>query len=298
MKRKLAFVLGGGGARGALQVGALRAVLEAGYQPDLLVGTSVGAVNASYLAINGFNQESLAGLARAWHNAAHADLLPANYLWLTVRSLFRRPDVSSDRMKRFFIAHGMSPDLRFRDLTGPDLILVAADLNSGTPCLYGLDLQQSILEGILASTALPPWIAPLERSDQLLIDGGVLSTLPVEPALRLGATEIIALDLIDPRIGPPSSSGFGAFFYKLLMSVEQRHVDLELALAEARDVPTLHVSLRSFAPVPVWDFHNTERMIAEGYEIARKEIAARSLPKRRAKKPLLKRALARFWRTG
>src|SRR3970282_1559461 len=98
MKRKLAFVLGGGGARGALQVGALRAVLEAGYQPDLLVGTSIGAVNASYLAINGFNQESLVGLARAWHDAAHADLLPANYLWLTVRSLFRRPDVSSDRM--------------------------------------------------------------------------------------------------------------------------------------------------------------------------------------------------------
>ena len=55
----LAFVLGGGGGRGALQVGALRALLEAGLQPDLLVGTSAGAVNATYLAMRGFNLETL-----------------------------------------------------------------------------------------------------------------------------------------------------------------------------------------------------------------------------------------------
>jgi NTE family protein len=250
------------------------------------------------MAINGLNWESLEKLAHAWHDAEHADLLPANYLWLTVRSLFRRPDVSSDRMRRFFIAHGLSPDLRFRDIKGPELVLVSADLNSGTPCLYGLDLQQSVLDGMLASTALPPWVAPLERSDQLLIDGGVLSTLPVEPALRLGATEIIALDLMDPRIGPPNSTGFSTFFFKLLMSVEQRHVDLELALAEARGVPTLHIALRSATPVPVWNFHNTERMIAEGYEITSKALAAWPVPRRRRSKPMLERALGRFWRTG
>lgn len=298
MKRKLAFVLGGGGARGALQVGALRALLEAGYQPDLLVGTSVGAVNATYLAINGFKPESLDGLVKAWHDASRADLLPANYLWLTVRSLFRRPDVSSDRMKSFFIEHGLTPDLRFRDLKGIELVLVATDLNAGTPCLYGLDLQQSVLEGILASTALPPWVAPLERSDMLLIDGGIVSTLPVEPALRFGATEIIALDLMDPRIDPPNATGVGAFFYKLLISVEKRQVDLELALAEARRVPARHISLRSAHPVPLWDFHNTERLIAEGYEITRKEIASWPAIHRRPGRPLLERVLARFWRTG
>ena len=53
MEKCLAFVLGGGGARGALQVGAFRALFEAGYQPDLLVGTSIGAVNAAGLAIVG-----------------------------------------------------------------------------------------------------------------------------------------------------------------------------------------------------------------------------------------------------
>jgi len=53
-RTSLAFVLGGGGARGALQAGALRALWEAGLRPDLWVGTSAGAVNAAFLAVKGF----------------------------------------------------------------------------------------------------------------------------------------------------------------------------------------------------------------------------------------------------
>jgi NTE family protein len=56
MKKCLAFVLAGGGARGAMQVGALRALLEAGPKPDLLVGTSIGAVNAVGLALWGMDR--------------------------------------------------------------------------------------------------------------------------------------------------------------------------------------------------------------------------------------------------
>jgi NTE family protein len=62
MNRPLALVLGGGGARGALQVGGLRALLEANIQPDLLVGTSIGAVNAATLAIRGAAASSIASL--------------------------------------------------------------------------------------------------------------------------------------------------------------------------------------------------------------------------------------------
>jgi len=71
--RSRAFVLGGG-AQGALQVGALRALLEAGLQPDLMVGTSVGAINATYLAVHGATLASLDGLIQAWHDAAAARL--------------------------------------------------------------------------------------------------------------------------------------------------------------------------------------------------------------------------------
>ncbi|MFZ2096173.1 MAG: patatin-like phospholipase family protein [Anaerolineales bacterium] len=90
MDKKLAFALSGGGSRGALQVGALYALLEAGIQPDLLIGASIGAVNATFLALNGFSKESLDQLKNAWQNADASNLLPANYIWLTVRAMFNR----------------------------------------------------------------------------------------------------------------------------------------------------------------------------------------------------------------
>ena len=84
MKRPTALVLGGGGARGALQVGALRALLEAGRQPELLVGTSIGAVNAAFLAVRGLAPASLEALAGAWREAyglGRGEPSIANYLF-------------------------------------------------------------------------------------------------------------------------------------------------------------------------------------------------------------------------
>ncbi len=273
LRRPLAFVLSGGGARGALQVGALRALLEAGIQPDLLVGTSIGAANAAYLAVHGFTQAGLESLMATWHEAAAANLVSANALWLTARFLFnragRRPE---QRLRNFFIAHGISPDLRFGDL-GLRLVLVAADLNAGRSILYGADPQQSVLEGLLASTALPPWIYPLEKDGQLLIDGGVVSNLPIEPALTQGAREIIALDLADPRETPIEGHGFGPFLGKLMNTIEQRQRGVELALARAHGVPVHHVALHGNAPVAIWDFQDVAARSARGYEITRQAIA-------------------------
>jgi len=276
MKKQLAFVLGGGGARGALQVGALRALLEAGYQPDMLVGTSVGAVNAAFLAMHGVTLQSIDELVQAWHDARVADLLPQNYLWLTVRALFRRAgDYTSFRLRDFSIAHGMHPDLRFEQIQGVRLILVAADLNARGVALYGLDPQQSVLEGLLASTALPPWVVPIEKDDQLLMDGGVVSNLPIEPAMTAGATEIIALDLHDPRRGlSQEMPGFGPFLTKLLNTMEYRQMVLEMALASARNVPLRYLRLNAPTSIPLWDFSQTEALIQHGYEQAQREISS------------------------
>jgi NTE family protein len=273
MKKQLAFVFSGGGARGALQVGALRALYEAGLRPDILVGTSIGAVNAAYLALNGFNMPTLEKLAIVWGEAARADLLPANYLWLTVRTLFRRPAIyPAQHMREFYIARGLSPELQFKDIKDVRLVLVASDLNSGKPVLYGLDEHDYILEGLLASTALPPWVIPYERDNLLLMDGGAVSNLPIEPAMTLGATEIIALDLVDPQEPISANHGFGPFMGRLVFTVEQRQQDLELALAEARRIPVIHIHLRCGVPVPFWDFQHTDELIAQGYEITRQEI--------------------------
>ncbi|PWH14165.1 MAG: hypothetical protein DDG59_13355 [Anaerolineae bacterium] len=276
-RRPLAIALGGGGARGALQVGALRAFFEYGVQPDILIGTSIGAVNAAYLALHGVNLEGLRALEQAWFEAAEANLLPANYLWLTVQVLFERIGRRTDhRMRDFFVAHGLTPDLTFGDLRNIRLFLVAADLNAGKPVIYGSHPHQSVLEGLQASTALPPWVHPLDQEGRYLIDGGVVSNLPIEPAYHQGAKEVIALDLLDARtVTAPATPSFGPFLAKLIHTVEQRQLDLELQLASAHQLPVWHIRLQGHKPVPIWDFSQTAKLIERGYQLTQAEIQKR-----------------------
>ncbi len=273
MKKCLAFVLSGGGARGALQVGALRALIEAGWRPDLLVGTSVGAMNAACLALHGVSPAGLVVVEQAWQYAAQNCLLTPNQSWLTLRAMLNRPDNHAiTALRAFFQAFGATPSLRFSDIPNIRLALVAADLNTGCPVIYGPDHDHSVQDALLASAAIPPWVMPLENDGKYLVDGGALSNLPVEPALRLGATEIVALDLADPAYVPGTSHLFSRFFDKLSYAVCQRQSELEIALARSRGVPVHRIILRSSVPTPVWDFSRYRELVASGYEIAHQEL--------------------------
>ncbi|HQE92707.1 MAG TPA: patatin-like phospholipase family protein [Anaerolineae bacterium] len=279
MKKCVTLVLGGGGARGALQVGAIRALLEAGFQPDLLVGTSIGAANATGLALWGVNQAGLAAVEQTYQKMAASNLMDPRLARLTLRLLSGRPNHhGSRRVAEFFIAAGITPDLRFGQLNHVRLGLVGADLTSGRPVIYGRDPEQSVLEGLLASIALPPWFAPVEDNGQYIVDGGALSNLPIEPALSMGATEIIALDLDDPNTTAESSPGLNPLLGKLAFAVSRRYVQLETALAEARGVPVQRIELRSPTATPIWDFQNYQQLIQIGYETAVHNISEWAKP--------------------
>ena len=275
MKKCLAFVLGGGGARGALEVGALRALLEAGFQPDLLVGTSIGAVNAVGLALWGVNIAGIERLERAYRNLTASRLMdPRLIRFAALGVLSGRPDqYISRRAEQLFIAEGITPDLRFSQFPDVRLGLVSSDVDSGETVIYGANPEQSILQGLMASIALPFWFAPVERDGHYLIDGGALSNLPIESALRLGATEIIALDLNDPGWLIGTGNGRGQYLEKLLFAMTQRQVFMEMELASARNVPVRYVSLRSSTGVPIWDFRTHRDLFKAGYEIMQQKIS-------------------------
>jgi NTE family protein len=153
------------------------------------------------------------------------------------------------------------------------LALIGSDLETGRTVIYGQDQSQSVLDGLLASTAIPPWFAPLEKDDQLIIDGGVLSNLPIEPALTLGATEIIALDLMnDPASLPKNTLEASQHLEKLAFAVLQRQVFVETELAKAQRVPVHYIQLKSSPPIPIWDFSKHRDLIKIGYEIASRMI--------------------------
>lgn len=274
MKKCLAFVLGGGGARGALQVGALRALFEADLKPDLLVGTSIGAVNATGLALWGIDLAGVEALDRIWQDTAGADFMDPYLPRVFLRQILgQRNTQASQQVAQFFESLGVTSDLRFDQISGVRVALISADLVSGQPVIYGQDLGQSVLEGLVASIALPPWFTPIEKDGRRVVDGGALSNLPIEPALTMGATEIIALDIDDPNLTLLGNEG-GPLnqLEKLCFAVYGRMVHLEIALAEARGVPVHHIALRSPAATYSWDFSNYQALVKMGYEITSRQI--------------------------
>jgi NTE family protein len=273
-RRKLAFVLAGGGARGALQAGALRALHEAGYRPDLVCGTSIGALNAAILAVNGFTPDALVALDTAWRDAARANLLPRGYLGPTVRAFLGRNNSHlQESIRAFLTEHGVKPELTFGALTGVPTRIVAADVRGGQTVVYGADPKEYLLEAVLASSAIPLWVDPLETNGRRLLDGGAVSNLPIEPAMAAGATEIIALDLADPR-PPPGLRALSNQAFQLLYTMHRRQAELETALAAARGVTVHKVTLRCAEhPVALWDFPYAPQLIDEGHALMQEELA-------------------------
>jgi len=241
-KKCTAFVLGGGGSRGALQVGALRALFEAGIRPDLLVGTSIGAVNATGLALWGVDLKGVDALEEAWAKVSEAQLLDPRISTLILRSMFGLPsDHSRIKIENFFLSMGIDRDLRFRQISSVRLALIGADIESGQPVIFGQEPDDPVLEGLISSIALPPWFEPIQKDGHSIVDGGALSNLPVEPALCLGATRIIALDLdaADNQVNEKPS--FTDYLRKYYYAVSRRYACLEMALAEARGVRVDHL---------------------------------------------------------
>jgi predicted acylesterase/phospholipase RssA len=105
----------------------------------------------------------------------------------------RKPDEWMALFVAFFL---MAFDLT-APLMGPNkLYFLATDLNAGGPVVFGLDPDESVLDAVLASMTLPPWMAPVQRGKQYMIDGGIVSNVPIETAIHQGATKVIALDIL------------------------------------------------------------------------------------------------------
>ncbi len=287
MGKNVAFVLSGGGARGALQVGALRALLEEGIEPDMLVGTSIGAANAAFFAFDP-SMDQLKEMEKIWAEAEKANLLPHDLFRLSVRVVVNRFRGRPNRKAiEFLRSHMPDPKITFGDIKKVRLYVVATDLHHGRLRLYGVDPKERVLDGVLASTTLPPWMPPIPGEDEILMDGGLVSNLPIEPAISQGATEIYALDLSEPRAVDPHQRGFGPLLSRMMNAVEQRVIHLEIKLAEAYDVPVHRIRLRSKIPVEVWEFDRYRELIPLGYEITKEYLEGHQLGRSRAKKSIV-----------
>jgi len=187
LPRPIAFVLSGGSSLGALQVGMLQAVQEAGVEPDLLVGTSVGALNAAFVG-GGFTRTRLARLAEVWRSVKTGDVFAGLGWWSVARALLGSGTLASPTGLRSILDRSLPAsyaEIRVRTA------VVATDLCSGR----GVVLEDGdLLRNVLASAAIPGVFPPVTRGEQTLVDGGVVAHVPLLAAKELGARTMVVFD--------------------------------------------------------------------------------------------------------
>jgi NTE family protein len=197
---RVAFVLGGGGVLGATQVGMLRALLEAGRLPSIVVGTSVGALNGAAIAADPSpgGVDVLAGL---WTSLSDSGMFAGSLLSRAGTLARHRTHLHSAEPLRRLVTERL-PE-RIEDLAVP-FQCVAASIEHAAAHWFS---SGSLADAVLASCAVPGLLPPVEIDGEHFLDGGLVHSIPVGRALALGATEIYVLHVgrIERPLTPPRS---------------------------------------------------------------------------------------------
>ncbi len=180
-------MLSGGASLGAIHVGMLLALADEGITPDLIVGTSVGAVNGGWIASRP-DAAGIRGLADLWLSLSRKDIFPAHPIAGLMGMLGRRTHLVPNTGLRRLLADKLE-FARLEDAPIP-LHVVATDVISGTDVLLS---SGNAVDAIAASAAIPGIFPPVNIAGRDLVDGGVVNNTPVSHAVALGADRVWVL---------------------------------------------------------------------------------------------------------
>src|SRR5947209_3010578 len=262
---RTAFVLAGGASLGAMQVGMLRALYERGIAPDLLVGTSAGALNAAFIASRPRTVATVEALARVWRGLHRVDIFPINPR-MVIGGLSNRRDhlVPDTGLRRLAARHLQIERLEHASVA---LHLVAFDLLSGEEVRLS---DGPAMDAVLAATAIPGVLPPVRLGDRLLVDGGVVNNTPISHAIELGAERIYVLATDDPvaRVVPLTPRGaLDAAVHAFMLLVGARlQADLARYATAAELIVLPAVNRERIQPT---DFDHASRLIAHALAAAR-----------------------------
>jgi uncharacterized protein (TIRG00374 family) len=253
-----AFVLSGGGSLWAVQVGLLRALLEADISLDLVVGTSTGALNGPFL-VGHLDLVDIAALEKLWHLIHRLDVFrisprhlmrgtfgSQNHLFsqLGMRSLNVRADLGFSRLEEAAIP----------------IRVVTTDLFSGDPVVLS---EGDTIEALVANAAAPGVFSPVEIGGWTLADGGVVANLPIRQALELGATRVSVLPAIFDGLTSVPRCALDMMQHSTMIATAVLALgELEQA-SESGDVHVL--PLPAYEVPSMFDFDGTSALIESAY---------------------------------
>jgi NTE family protein len=185
-RAKTAFVFAGGGSFGAIQVGMLHSLTTHGVTADMVVGSSVGALNGAFYA----GDPTFAGVERLgaiWRGLTRRDVFPVT--WRTLLGFLWRRDflIPHDGIRKL-----IEDNIPYRNLQDAKLPvhIVTTDIITGDSVVLS---EGSTAEAIVASTAIPGAFTPVHYRDRFLADGAISSNTPVRVAVQKGARRLIVL---------------------------------------------------------------------------------------------------------
>jgi NTE family protein len=192
-------VLGGGGHLGAHEVGMLRALLERGIVPDLVVGTSIGAINGAAVAADPTvaAAERLAGM---WTRLERSDVFGGSVLGRLGTLARTRTHLHDNEALRRLLAEEL-PVERIEELPVA-FECVAASIESASEHWFD---SGPIVDAVLASSAVPGILPPVEIGGEHFLDGGIVNSIPVSRAVGHGAETIYVMHVgrVDRPLEPP-----------------------------------------------------------------------------------------------
>jgi len=248
-----ALVLCGGGSRGALEVGLYRALTELGVRIELIVGTSVGAINGAAIAA-GVPPDAL---ARLWKGLRRRDLFTLN------RQLFWKliwaDSLYDHRPLRKFLERCF-PVRRFEDLTIP-FIVTGTDFDAGRAVYWS---KGDLLDPIMASVAMPGLFPPQVVRGVQVVDGGIADNVPIDVAVARGAeTVILMLCSCCEWTGRPVRGLLPILRRALSIAVDRKYqADIRHYAGQARLIALNPPIRQDIAPL---DFGHTAELIEQGY---------------------------------
>jgi NTE family protein len=186
-KIKVGLALGSGAARGWAHIGVIQRLMELGFEPDIVCGSSIGAlVGAAYVAGNIDKLED-------W--VTQLDKLQTARYFTINRSL--RGFVNKDRLHHFLHEYVVSAEQLIEDLDKA-FATVATDLNTGREIW---NMQGKVMDSVWSSISLPGLFPAIKHDDRWLIDGGLVNPVPVSVCRALGADVVIAVNLNSDIVG-------------------------------------------------------------------------------------------------
>jgi len=257
-----AFVLSGGGSLGAVQVGMLRALAERGITPDLLVGTSAGALNAAFVAGHGTSPASLDLLASTWAALRRDDVFPLRAPRMMLALAGARDALCADtglaRLVRRHVGFALLED------APTPVHLVTTDLLTGEEVLLS---EGDAVSAVLASSAIPAVLPPVARDGRTLVDGGLADNAAISQAAALGAERIVVLPTgYACALSEPPTRPLGVAVQALSLLVQRRLITDVALYAGQVDL----VVLPPLCPLRIsaTDFRHAEELIRRAHASA------------------------------